>query len=247
MGIGDWIMATAEAKHWHEKEGLPVVFFSRKTNKVQWSEVFRNNPRILKEPANGQKVKVIENHGGKRPYIKEIHPDHLVFDMDFKAVPGEFFLTADEKKRCSPGCVIVEPHTKEKDFSRNKAWPWERWQELVDSISLPWVQVGPPDTRSLKGVTRAFTKSFRDALGYINSCSLVVTTDGALHHAAAALGRPAVVLWGGLAPMTTLGYDAHTNICMTDRVCGSINSCNHCKEAMESITVQRVREAIEAR
>lgn len=240
-------MATAEAKHHNEKTGLPVVFANKQTRKTYWSEVFQNNPRILKNPVNGQEVVVIQNHGGKRPYIKEIYPDHIVFDMSYKAVPGELFLTEAEKKRCIPGCVIIEPHTKEKEFSRNKAWPWERWQALVDALPLPWVQVGHPEVKSLNGVTRALTRSFREALGYVNSCSLVVTTDGALHHAAAALGKPAVVLWGGLAPHTTLGYDFHTNICMTDRVCGSIGPCDHCKEAMQAITVEMVREAIEKR
>jgi ADP-heptose:LPS heptosyltransferase len=140
---------------------------------------------------------------------------------------------------------LIEPHTKSQEFSRNKEWPWDRWQEVVKRLDLPWVQLGNEESKSLDGVKRVVTKSFRDALGYINKASLVVTTDGALHHAAAALGKPAVVLWGGLAPWTVLGYSTHTNICKATSVCGSIKSCSHCQKAMEAITVEDVIKAID--
>lgn len=245
MGLGDWIMATAEAKYYNEKHGLPVAFKSPKTGQFFWSEVFRNNPRMIKNPSPGTKFVAVHNASGSRPYIARIDEERVHFNMAFKAVPGELFLTAEEKAKCIPGCVIVEPHTKDKEFSRNKAWPWERWQELVKSLDLPWVQLGPQEAKTLEGVQRVVTQTFRDSLGYLNSCALLVTTDGALHHAAAALGKPAVVLWGGLAPWTVLGYDSHTNICKTDRVCGSIYSCPHCAAAMDAITVEEVKEAIE--
>jgi hypothetical protein len=245
MGLGDWLLATAEAKFYNEKHNLPVAFKSPKTGKYFWSETFRNNPRILKDPAPGTKFVAIHNCSGSRPYITEITPDRVHYNMDFKAVPGELFLTAEEKAAGIQGAVLIEPHTKSQEFSRNKVWPWDRWQEVVSRLDLPWVQLGSEENTSLDGVKRVVTKSFRDALGYINKASLVVTTDGALHHAAAALGKPAVVLWGGLAPWTVLGYSTHTNICKATSVCGSIKSCSHCQKAMEAITVEEVIKAID--
>jgi ADP-heptose:LPS heptosyltransferase len=246
VGLGDWILATAEAKHYNEKHKLPVAFRSPKTGKFFWSEVFRNNPRILKDPYPGQKFVAIHNAAGSRPYIKEITTEKVIYNMAFKAEPGELFLTKEEKATSLPGCVLIEPHTKDKEFSRNKAWPWERWQELVNrNPDVPWVQLGNAEAKSLNGVKRVVTKSFRDALGYVNGCALVVTTDGALHHAAAALGKLAVVLWGGLAPHTVLGYDSHINICKTYYSCGSLLTCKHCRDAMDAITVDEVQEALE--
>ena len=244
MGLGDWLMATAEAKHYNELHKLPVAFKSPKTGKFFWSEVFRNNPRILKDPYPGQQFVAIQNSSGSRPYIKAITTEKIVYNMDFRAEPGELFLTEEEKKTGIPGCVLVEPHTKEKEFSRNKAWPWERWQKLVNEVNLPWVQCGSSEMKSLEGVRRVVTESFRESLGYLYNCSLVVTTDGALHHAAAALNKPAVVLWGGLAPYKTLGYDSHINICHEEKFCGSLNTCPHCRTAMEKITVEEVKQAI---
>jgi ADP-heptose:LPS heptosyltransferase len=238
-------LATAEAKHYNEQHKQPVAFKSPKTGKFFWSEVFRHNPRILKDPYPGQKFVAIHNASGSRPYITAITPERVIYNMDFRAEPGELFLTPEEKRQCIPGCVIVEPHTKDKEFSRNKAWPFEKWQELVDGLDLPWVQLGGEESKSLKNVKRIVTKTFRDSLGYLNNSALLVTTDGALHHAAAALGKKAVVLWGGLAPHSVLGYDSHINICKTDYACGSVLTCEHCKQAMDAITVAEVKEAIE--
>lgn len=246
MGIGDWIIATAEAREFNEETGRPVVFAHPKHNTPLWSEVFGNNPRILKRPQRGQDVVVVRNHGGSRPY-------HLGYDGEkkrftwnykFRYRPGELYLSHSEKASGIDGAVIVEPHTKNFPLSRNKAWPWERWQELVKSLDLPWVQLGPADAKTLEGVRRVVTHAFRDCLGHINRAALIVTTDGALHHAAAALGKPAIVLWGGLAPPSLLGWEGHVNICHATDWCGSNYDCPHCRKAMESITVDEVRAAI---
>lgn len=240
-------MASADARFYYKKHGLPVVFANPKSGKPQWSEVFKGNPKILKDPAPGQKCVVDRNHGaGHRPYHKGYDGEKLQFDWnyDFKAEPGELFLSKEERAVGIPGAVIIEPNTKNADLSRNKAWPWERWQALVDRTPLPWVQLGDRESPTLKGVTRVSTKHFRDALGWLEKASLLVTTDGALHHAAAALGRPAVVLWGGLVPPSMLGYDAHRNISHAKDWCGLNKPCDHCRNAMESISVDEVREAI---
>lgn len=237
-------MASAEAKYFYAKHNLPVVFCHSKTGAALYSEVFKHNPKILERPKSGQKCVVVRNHGGTRPYHLGYDGERFHWNYKFRAEPGELFLTNQEKKLGIAGAVIVEPHVKEAPLSKNKAWPWERWQELVESLPLPWVQLGPKDTETLNGVKRGVTRTFREALGWIYNASLIVTTDGALHHAAAAFGKPAVVLWGGLAPPQVLGYDSHTNLCHATNWCGLNKPCEHCKEAMESITVEEVRNAI---
>ena len=69
-------------------------------------------------------------------------------------------------------------------------------------------------------------------------------TDGGLHHAAAALGKKAVVVWGGLVGPNTLGYDTQTNLCKASSFCGSITPCLHCRQALDAITPDMVVEAI---
>jgi hypothetical protein len=246
MGIGDWVLATAEARHYHEIYELPVVFANKNTGKVYWSEVFENNPKIVKEPKQGQQVVVVENYPGRRPYINLVTKERYHYNNSFFIEAGEIFLSEQEKSRGIDGAVLVEPNTKtEMGLSRNKAWPWERWQELVDSVKAPWVQMGPKGSKVLGGVRFVETPRFRDTFPYINKASLVVTTDGAIHHATAALGKKAVVLWGGVASPDLLGYPTHVNIAHEDLPCGSIIDCGHCRDAMERITVEEVANAIQ--
>lgn len=245
MGIGDWLLATAEARHYHEVYERPVVFANKKTRKVYWSEVFENNPKILKEPKPGQNVVVVENHPGNRPYIRKVTTERYYYNPNFIIEPGEIFLTEEESMTGIQGAVIVEPHTKtEMGFSRNKSWPWDRWHELVRTLNLPWVQLGPPGTRRLEGVRFVETPTFRDALGHIKAASFVVTTDGALHHAAAAFEKNAVVLWGGASDPEIVGYRTHKNLRADVETCGSLKDCPHCKQAMEAITLNMVADEV---
>jgi ADP-heptose:LPS heptosyltransferase len=97
-------------------------------------------------------------------------------------------------------------------------------------------------------VEHIVTPSFRVAISAMSGASLYIGPDGGLHHVAAALGIPAVVLWGGVASPKNLGYDFHTNIWHGDEPCGTVNGiCGHCKEAMAKITVEEVLEAVNAR
>ncbi len=245
MGLGDWILATAEARQHNEETGLKVVFVDYRDDRPFRSEVFDNNPRIEQHPQHGRQYVVLRtNGGGRRPYHTGYDGERFYWNMDFKATPGELFLSRDEKNR-GEECVLIEPHVKSFTMSRNKAW--HKWQELVDSLPLNWVQLGPPEANALRGVRRVITKKFRDTLGWIEKASLVVTADGALQHAAAALGTPAVVLWGHLVPPSVLGYDSHTNICHATEWCGLNAPCPKCREAMDAISVQEVKAAIESR
>ncbi len=73
------------------------------------------------------------------------------------------------------------------------------------------------------------TPTFRNALAILSKAKLFVGTDGGLHHAAAALGIPSVVIWTGFSSPRHLGYDTHRNIHDGSEPCGTFNSvCKHC-------------------
>jgi ADP-heptose:LPS heptosyltransferase len=248
LGLGDWVLSTADAKYYNELHNLRVVF-ANEARKISYNwDIFKNNPRIAEKPEPGEQVVRIENYAGNRPYIADITEERFTWNYNFKASPGEFWLDKQELKIGVEDAVIIEPYVKDHHiFSQNKAWPLERWMELVKSLDLNWVQLGPPDRKALPGVRKINTRRFREALPYLNKAKLVVTTDGGLHHSRAALGKDAVVLWGGLVPPTVLGYDLHTNIWHGAEPCGNRSLCDHCREAMESISVEEVKEAIEER
>jgi hypothetical protein len=250
MGIGDYIMATGDARKIHAEHGVRCVFGNGKHH--WWSDAFENNPKITR-PSRllpDEKYAWIANFPGSRPYVLRKEGYRLIYDRAYKAVPGELFLTDAEKELAIPGAIIIEPNVKTKyhgpiqlDIGRNKDWGWKNWEEIA-KIPLPWIQLGD-EVRDI-GVRRIRTRNIREAFGLLSQARLVVTTDGALHHAAAVLGIPAIVLWGGMASPENLGYDFQTNIWNGQEPCGTvIGRCEHCRGAMASISVKQVVEAIE--
>ena len=109
--------------------------------------------------------------------------------------------------------------------------------------NLPWLQVG--DYLSKVYTKKLITNDFREALLILSKAKLFVGTDGGLHHAAAALGIPAVVIWTGFSSPKHLGYDGHTNIHDGSDPCGTYHGvCSHCLLKANDISVKQVLDAV---
>lgn len=240
MGFGDWIMSTAAAER--VPEGKRAVFGNG--SRAWWSEVWENNPKIA--GTAGRDTVWIDDYPGHRPYTLGAVDGKFIYNPAFRAPYGKLYLSDEERewaaKQISGDYIVVEPHIKDSDSSLklgvNKAW--SKWPELLaQTRDLPWVQLGTK--RAL--VRQVKTENFRHALAVLANAKLLVTTDGALHHAAAAFGVPAIVLWGGVVSPKILGYPTHTNIWNGAEMCGSATHyCQHCRDAMDSITVEQVRK-----
>lgn len=247
MGLGDWIMATAQVRTLNERSGKRVAVVDR-MGRMRWSEAFENNPRIAApgtvSPADTVNVVRLVNAGGARPYIR-LKTDRTWYWQTWDIQPGELYLTHDEYALGSvlaSGAVVVEPNTKH-DVS-NKAWPFGRWQDLVYLLpDLHWIQIGAPNARRLAGV-RFIPTTIRQAFGIIAAARLFVGTEGALHHAAAALGTRAVVLWSEFISPAYTGYVTQRNIRKTSAVCGSRYPCAACRASMDAIDVAEVAQAV---
>jgi hypothetical protein len=240
LGLGDWVMATADAKRINEQHDVRVVFGDGRTR--HWSEVLERNPRIAKDLKPNERFAWIANYPGHRPYIKEITKQRYIFNEAFKAEPGELFPPEPREKG---DYILIEPNVKTMfHIGRNKDWGFDNWQALTSKLDLPWYQMG--GDRLLRKDRQLKTKTFTNALNQLAGAKLLVTTDGALHHAAAALGIPAIVLWGGVASPKNLGYDSHINLWHGDEPCGTHSfKCDHCRNALAKITVEEVIHAIE--
>src|SRR6266704_2698353 len=71
VGYGDWLMATSQARKMHEANGIRVVVTGQ-NNRIHWSEVFENNPRLSR--TNGSGTQRLVNAPGARPYIEAKTP-----------------------------------------------------------------------------------------------------------------------------------------------------------------------------
>lgn len=234
-------MATADVAAAHKKWGVRCVVGDGK--RAFWSSVFENNPKIAKTLEKDERFAWVPNFPMARPYIAEVTQERFIYRDDFRAVPGEIYLTEKEKRPFGQ-YIILEPNTKDKFTGPNKCWPWGRWQELV-KLGYKFVQIGDKNARTLTGVKRIVTNNFRDALSVLSGAGLLVTTDGALHHAAAALRVPAIVIWGGAASPVNLGYESQLNLWHGAQPCGTHSKiCEHCRKALDAVTVDEVRHAI---
>lgn len=180
------------------------------------------------------------NGPGVRPYIAGKTKDHWMWQR-WDIQPGEIYLTPEEKAFATPwaGMVMVEPHTKVRNG--NKAWPWTRWQSFVSATpDVCFVQAGPDGTRWLEGVTRVRTNDFRLACSVLAASKAFVGCEGALHHAAAALDVPAIVLWSEFIAPEFTGYMTQRNVRHSDGWCGSRAFCGGCLMSMKRITVDEV-------
>lgn len=233
--MGDWIMATAQVRELHKATGHKVFVVGGHGRPV-WSEIFDNNPRIARGWERGC-IKLI-NGGGVRPYIQRKLPERWMWKQ-WNIAPGEIFLTNDEVAFAAPyaGKILVEPNTK--IDGSNKAWIFDRWQQLVDRGG-EFVQVGAPGSRRLDGAQFVETATFRQACAVLSVSRAFVGTEGGLHHAAAAFSKPAVVLFSEFISPEFTGYRMHRNIRHAGAYCGLRTPCEGCRKSMEAITVDEV-------
>lgn len=242
MGIGDELMVAGAIKRLAVSNPGKrfAVIDTRKLNIHRWNDIWEGNPLIAKP---GEEYDLtIENRGGKRPYITFKTPERWHW-LPYSPEPADLYLSDADKALAYRGAgrVVVNPTIKA-NASPNKQWG--QWQALVDaSPGTPWLEIGDAHP-VLKRVDFVQTASFRLACGVLSSARAAVLHEGGLHHAAAALGVRAVVIYGGFIAPACTGYNTHRNLFSTGRAtrrdfplgCGMRAPCGHCADAMRSIT-----------
>lgn len=264
MGWGDEIMAAGQARALQEIDPRKVAV-TDDAGRVRWHPAWHGNPRIATpREAEHEEAQRLPNGPGCRPYVDtkrmrrefaRIFPGRpfttKVSDVrlpwrftDWRAEPGEIYVRKVSRRGEE---VVVEPHLKS-GASANKQWGWKRWQDLVSRIDVAWVQLGPPGTRLLDGARHVPTATFLDACSVLSGARAAVLPEGGLHHAAAALGIPAVVIFGGRSSPANLGYDGHVNLfdpANGESPCGQSAACAHCARAMAGIAPAIVAHNLE--
>jgi hypothetical protein len=245
MGAGDFLMAAGEARAVHAKTGKDVVIVDRH-NRAQWLDLWNGIPYIL--PRYEQGAVRIVNGPGVRPYILAKLATRWKWKK-YSPKPAEVRLTLDEQRFAEPfrGMVMIEPNVKDIGHT-NKAWIPQRWVDLAEALNEPLVQCVPSiaiPSMLPKKVLKAVTPTFRHAMAVLSVCRTFVGTEGGLGHAAAAVGVPSVIIFGGFISPAVTGYAMHSNLFAgTDLGCGNRLNCSHCRKCMEQITVEEVLGAV---
>jgi ADP-heptose:LPS heptosyltransferase len=241
MGWGDEIMVTGIARRMQEQSPLRVRVLDKR-GQPRWSEIWNGNPRLAPPDFRGR-VQALTNGPGRRPYVARETPQRWVW-REWICPVGEIHLDKRERDFAAAfaGRVILEPHLKS-DASPNKDWGWARWTELAQRL-IGWghavAQFGDPRTARLPGVDLIRCASFREACAVLAYARLAVLPEGGLHHAAAALHTPTIVIFGGYISPRQTGYAHQVNLFSGGTPCGMRERCRHCEQAMHRIAVDAV-------
>ncbi|MBM86427.1 MAG: hypothetical protein CMM47_10450 [Rhodospirillaceae bacterium] len=234
-------MVTARVRTVYRQKPEPVLVVGL-DGRPLWSQLWDNNPKITRNPDLASQ-KIVDGPGA-RPYLDYARMTKSRFAFHTMALePGEIFLSDDEKAM-GRTFVLVEP-TLKRGASLNKDWGFARYQAVVDALPhLPWTQFdyGAP---ILRGVDAVSTQSFRHACALMSSATAALLPEGGLHHAAAALGIPAVVIFGAYISPDVTGYDGHINIAReVPDVAGLKLAHPVAQEALSSISIGEIATAI---
>lgn len=246
MGLGDVLMSIGEAKRVHKRTGQPVFICDPRGMPVR-SDLFSGVPYLTSKLRRDISCQRLVNSPGHRPYIEKKLADRWIW-RPYRPEPADVVLTEAEEAfgRQAAGAIIVEPNVKDIGH-RNKDWGWVNWHNLSTLLSreglwtLQMVRLG--DKPLLKANVLPVT-NFRLALACLKHARLYVGPEGGLHHGAAAVGTPAVVIFGGFISPAITGYDHHRNLFTGGVPCGMRTDCAHCRKAMNAITPEMVLHEI---
>ena len=243
MGWGDEIIATGQAKAAHALDGRRVQILDRH-GKPRWHEAWERNPKIARPDERGDFHGVVNSYGC-RPYHTAVTRERYSFRLDFRPVPGELHFTPQERDYAAAQRrpqVVISADLKQ-GASPNKHWGRKRWRAFVELARRRYdlVQLEGPGHPRIEFVRRIDTRTMRVACAVLATAAAYVGHEGGLHHAAAALGVPGVVIFGGFTPVELTGYPTHRNLGVSlGDACGLRTPCEHCARAMKAITPERV-------
>lgn len=251
--MGDDIMVTRQARNLVDANPgrlvMPCV-----VGACRWSPVYDNNP-ILTKSYQDDPIKL-----EIRPRLYIERHDHQNSRFMFKRAdlkPGEIYLTEKESSMARASAseeyyVYIEPNVKGKVSSENKSWGLEKYQHIVNRLrqqNITVVQCGVAASAKLKNVRFIETNDIRSAFGILSHAAFYLGNEGGMHHAAAAFGLPAVVVFGGFISPYATGYESHTSIYVEDSRypygCGNLFDCSHCKDTMRMISIDQVYAEVE--
>lgn len=248
MGIGDELMIAGEARRRAAGRDRRYLILD-KHGAPKWHWAWTGNPHVARpgEPFD----EVLPGYVDRmRPYLAGSDAGRFVF-REYQPAPAQIALDTHARALAShaAGAIVFNPTVK-RGASPNKDWGLERWKALVArGVGLRWLQLWEPGTPRVKGAEAIPTYSVLEAFGLLSGARAAVVHEGALHHAAAAFGVPAVVIRGGFISPRVTGYAGQRDLYVEANAwplgCGKRTPCSHCAQAMNSITPEKVLAALQ--
>jgi len=266
MGLGDDMMWLGEAAEVHKQNPDAVIHDGR-----EYSPMWKGHDWVVAPDYNGpkKKIKVPRKPGGNRWYIEGWGPGKIIY-KNYEPKPAPYIITNEEHKRAheilkeynleGEPFVVVNPDTKNTTLSINKDWGFKNWQQLTNLLSkrIKVVRIKPGASiqdvsghveykqKMLDNATNILEDNVRIAFAIMSLSKAIVTSEGGVHHFAAAIKKPAFVIYGGVIHPDQTGYRAReqTYYFVGDKPCGSQTPCAHCKDAMAAIKPYMINDDV---
>lgn len=241
MGIGDELMVTGMAREAQATDPRRVRVLYEK-GKHRWCPLWDNNPRIARPEHDGDFQVLRPRLDYLRPYCAEKTPTRWTW-KEYTPPVGEIYFHRFElafgdvnKDAVVLGCDL------KRGAAPGKGWPSDHWGRLALALKREGfrpITIGEPiDSRPFADHV---VTTIREAAAVISRARLVITQEGALHHIAAAVGAPAVVIFGGYISPRVTGYAGQVSFFRGDGLgCGARTVCQHCIDAMAAISPDEV-------
>ncbi len=266
MGFGDEIMITGYAKELKRKfPDHQIVSGNKSKGIINDTVIFNNNPHIKRfsELRNLPTI-WIDSYSGHRPYFLKETEDKYYWNTSHRVKKGELYFSKEENKFATDiitsakqwwnknktnrfkKIIFLEPSrikTTKNNALENRNWGIEKWNLFLNQYKNKYLFIQSifRDSDQLDGIFK-FKSSFREACAVLDRCDYAIGGEGGYTHAAGALNKIGLFIYGGWIDPKITGYSIHKNIYINieGSPCGMKIPCEHCKKCNEIITVEMI-------
>ena len=269
MGLGGYLTWTALGREIKDRFGaqvIPVEIHGNATKLIK-SPIFYNNPSFIQDFNNQFGIQIALNNPAtnyceKDTPTRAFHKStkHIIeticnpYGIENPGLKCEIFFDKNEMISIEKICdklpdkfITIEPFSKS-NYTKNRAYPLEKFQKIVNNISkeIAVVQVGLPGPSKLENVIDLTGKtSFREAAGVIGKSKLFVATESGLVHAATAVDTKSVVVITGYQTKKMVAYPQNINVDISSHgPCGLKDTCPECKKDADSHDENEITQLI---
>jgi len=269
MGLGGYLFWTAVAREITENlfgnneiKFLPIEAHANGVIKIIKSEIFKNNPRFIQEFNDSEFAFPLVLNNQELNYCKKDTPERAYHRFDKHVVSQicehygfqnsrldcELYFSEEETKRTNElllrhnlkDFIVIEPQSNE-EYSVNKVYPFQKWQNITNDLissGVTVLQVGRrTNTKVLEGaINLTGQTTFREAAQIISRSKLFVSSEGGLMHAANSVGVFSIIVYTGYIHPKMTGYPENINIWLNhgSEPCGMKTKCQKCEVTVNS-------------
>lgn len=255
-GLGDDIMCSAIARELRRR-GTAKIW-----QLTPFADLFAGHPDLIPVPADFRLRRLCGMLGV--PFFELQYPDHpprhlIAVMCAASGISGDIELrpyvsVTDEEqrggKRVPRRQIVVQTSSLGARFPfRNKQWPAERFQTVVDALigEFDIVQLGAPTDPGLRGVLDLRGKTtIRETAAILAASELFLGLVSGLMHLARAVECRSVIVYGGREHPTQSGYAANENLYWTGSCapCWQRDDCDYDRICMQEILPDAVIDAV---